>query len=91
MRWKKKKPTKSGWYQYLGDLYPIGEKRERTHCDPACRVAMHSGEEPFIAIYQDTDFMITMAPMGCGQATRRDWSTLPQESCPMNEVRTDRL
>ena len=54
MGWKKKKPTESGWYRYVGDLYAIGERGERIHCDPACRVAVHSGEEPFIALYEDT-------------------------------------
>ncbi|MGA2223824.1 MAG: hypothetical protein ABSH41_05205 [Syntrophobacteraceae bacterium] len=54
MNWAKEKPTRSGWYQYADDLYPIGEKRDCIRCDPACRVAVHSGEEPFIAIYQDT-------------------------------------
>ncbi|MFZ0930100.1 MAG: hypothetical protein WAN11_15955 [Syntrophobacteraceae bacterium] len=54
MNWAREKPTRSGWYRYLGDLYPIGEKRERIRCDPACRVAVHSDDDTFIAVYHDT-------------------------------------
>jgi hypothetical protein len=54
MKWTKKKPVQSGWYRYIGDLDAIDPESGRIHCDPSCRVAVHSGDDPFLAIYRDT-------------------------------------
>lgn len=56
MEWTKNKPAESGWYQYAGDLCPLTKESAPLHCDPTCRVAVHSDDEnPFIAVYESPE------------------------------------
>jgi hypothetical protein len=55
MDWTKRKPTESGWYEYAGELSAVTKESEPMHCNPACRVAVHFSEKPFIAIYRDPE------------------------------------
>lgn len=55
MEWTNNKPTESGWYEYAGELSPIGKESAPVRCDPACRVAVHFDEKSFVVIFQDPE------------------------------------